>query len=190
MNTAAPEYLKTHSGDIGRVLSIPSALGEGWVVVEQRHVTVTQTNWRLGLVEVTAAPEHPMDTIRRLREELAAAQDKACKSATVAELRSLSGLTTDQIARLFGVPGRKVHSWVAGATMAAQHHDRLHSLIARIRPLGATPKERRSHMLNSAEGASLLRQMTAEIPQAQVINAPALSVRERLCLPPRPGDLD
>lgn len=66
-------------------------------------------------------------------------------------LRSLhdeSGLTWDQLAKLFGVSRRAVHAWAAGARMNDHHARWLTELTAAIRGLpGDDPATRRAYLL-------------------------------------------
>lgn len=54
------------------------------------------------------------------------------QSAAVAELRRRSGLTWDQLARLFGVARRSVHFWASGKALNASNEERLGRLLAVI----------------------------------------------------------
>lgn len=55
------------------------------------------------------------------------------QSAPIAELRRRSGLTWDQLARLFGVARRSVHFWASGKTMNAVNAERLARMLAVVR---------------------------------------------------------
>jgi len=54
-------------------------------------------------------------------------------SAAILELRKRSGLTWDQIARLFGVARRSVHFWASGETLKPGNEERLTRMLAVIR---------------------------------------------------------
>lgn len=54
-------------------------------------------------------------------------------SATIAELRRRSGLTWDQVARLFGVARRSVHFWASGKALNAANEERLGRMLAVVR---------------------------------------------------------
>ncbi|MHB0981348.1 MAG: XRE family transcriptional regulator [Thermoleophilia bacterium] len=49
------------------------------------------------------------------------------------ELRRLSGLTWDQLARLFGVSRRSVHFWASGAAVSASHEEQVQRVLAVLR---------------------------------------------------------
>lgn len=50
----------------------------------------------------------------------------------IGELRRLSGLTWDQLARLLGVSRRSLHFWASGKPMTPRHEERLQRLLAVI----------------------------------------------------------
>lgn len=99
---------------------------------------------------------------------------------SVAVLRDLSGLTSSQIARLFGVSRRSVQNWIAGATMSPSNEERLSHLLAQIRPLGDGPLERRRKLLASSKGPSLLHQLTGELKRGRVIRPEPTSAKSLL----------
>lgn len=69
-----------------------------------------QTNSGLGAINATTTP-----------------------STAIAELRRRSGLTWDQLARLFGVARRSVHFWVSGKALNAANEERLGRVLAVVR---------------------------------------------------------
>lgn len=52
---------------------------------------------------------------------------------TIAELRRRSGLTWEQLARLFGVARRSVHFWASGKALNAANEERLGRMLAVVR---------------------------------------------------------
>lgn len=64
---------------------------------------------------------------------LAAVEDEIPPSAAISELRRRSGLTWEQLARLFGVARRSVHFWASGKPMNAANEQRLGRLLAVVR---------------------------------------------------------
>jgi transcriptional regulator with XRE-family HTH domain len=52
---------------------------------------------------------------------------------TIGELRRLSGLTWDQLARLFGVSRRSLHFWASGKPMAPANEERLRQILRVLR---------------------------------------------------------
>jgi DNA-binding transcriptional regulator YiaG len=57
----------------------------------------------------------------------------AAQAAVIAELRQRSGLTWEQLARLFGVARRSVHFWASGKAMNASNAVRLNELLRTAR---------------------------------------------------------
>lgn len=55
------------------------------------------------------------------------------QTAALSELRRRSGLTWDQLARLFGVARRSVHFWMSGKPLNAPNEERLNRLLFTIR---------------------------------------------------------
>lgn len=99
---------------------------------------------------------------------------------TVSGLRVVSGLTADQIARLFGVSRRTIQNWVAGGAMASGHEERLAHLYAVVLANGQTPEERRKKLLSSAGGMSIFHQLIGELQRGAVLEPPAVSARDVL----------
>ena len=54
-------------------------------------------------------------------------------AVAISELRRRSGLTWDQIARLFGVARRSVHFWISGKTLNSSNEERLNRLLVAVR---------------------------------------------------------
>jgi DNA-binding transcriptional regulator YiaG len=50
----------------------------------------------------------------------------------IMELRRLSGMTWDQLARLFGVTRRTVHFWASGKTLNASNEEKLRRVVATL----------------------------------------------------------
>jgi DNA-binding transcriptional regulator YiaG len=53
--------------------------------------------------------------------------------AAISELRRASGLTWDQLARLFGVSRRSVHFWASGSVMTPANEEKLQRVLAELR---------------------------------------------------------
>jgi hypothetical protein len=73
-------------------------------------------------------------------------------------IKSASGLTWEQIARLVGVKRRSIHNWLNGGTIASEHEERLHALDSVIDAAakGRSPHETRAWMRNRSNGASVV----------------------------------
>lgn len=80
----------------------------------------------------------------------------AALSAVVQWLHRESGLTWDQIARLFGVSRRTVHLWANGGSMNSRHFSILSEVTKIVRGLPvATPQARRELLLVPGQDRSL-----------------------------------
>ena len=81
------------------------------------------------------------------------AQKEQTSSRALSELRRISGLTWDQLARLFSVSRRSVHFWASGKPLSApneEHLYELHGVVQRIRRNSAS--ETRSVLFQSSLG--------------------------------------
>jgi transcriptional regulator with XRE-family HTH domain len=69
-------------------------------------------------------------------------------SAALRSLREMSGLTWDQLGKLFGVSRRAVHHWASGGRMTARNADVLADLTLRFSQVkGTSVDERRAAIL-------------------------------------------
>lgn len=99
----------------------------------------------------------------------------------IAELRSLSGLTTDQVGRIFGVSRRSVHNWINGNAMAPQHEERAAQMLSLVLALpGSSPDERRAALLDSSHGTSLFHQLVSARNEGARLQIAGVSARERI----------
>jgi len=74
----------------------------------------------------------------------------------IAELRSLSGLTWEQTARLLGVTRRSVHFWASGEVVRPSHQERVHRLLAVLRQVDrGSAIENRALLLTECAGRTL-----------------------------------
>lgn len=99
---------------------------------------------------------------------------------SVAQLRDKSGLTADQLSRLFGVSRRSIQNWIAGGAMVSQHQERLSFLLATITELGDSRESRKASLLSSSNGMSLFHRLVGQAPRDAAIQASSLTVRDRL----------
>ncbi len=70
-------------------------------------------------------------TVRALLE--AETPEAASVSASIAEIRRVSGLTWDQLGRVFGVSRRSVHFWASGKPVNAGNEERVRRVLALVR---------------------------------------------------------
>ena len=73
----------------------------------------------------------------------------------VSELRRISGLTWQQLARLFGVSRRSVHFWASGRPLNTANHERLMRVLDVVRQADrGTARGTRAALLATREGAT------------------------------------
>jgi hypothetical protein len=69
-------------------------------------------------------------------------------STSLERVHELSGLTWEQIARMFNVSRRSVHMWLTGGRMSAANREALVALDLTVRSLpGRTAEDRRRQLL-------------------------------------------
>ena len=95
---------------------------------------------------------------------------------SVIRLRDLSGLTWDQLAKLFGVSRRAMHLWASGGRMNSYHAELLSGILARISMIPAdTPAQRREMILvPGVDGRTIYEALVAERGTQHGVNAPSL----------------
>lgn len=111
-------------------------------------------------VSITAA----VPTLTALRVSEPSAALTATSATLVRRLWDASGLTGEQLARLFGVSRRAVHLWASGGRMNAANHEWLAHLTAVVDALpGHTSAQRRAALLAPREhGVSLFDRLRSE----------------------------
>lgn len=117
--------------------------------------------------------------------ELATMESLTVKSAgvSVSALRELTGLSANQLGRLFGVSRRSINNWISGMPMAEQHSNRLAQLQQIVMQLpSSSAAERKANLLDSSKGMSLFHQLVRQIPSGEVIQGDALSARNQLAV--------
>ena len=83
--------------------------------------------------------------------------------SAIAELRRLSGLTWDQIARLFRVSRRSLHFWASGKAMTTSNEEHLHRLLAVIRKVDrGSGTANRAVLLVARDDGTILFDLLAE----------------------------
>lgn len=97
--------------------------------------------------------------------------------SSISTLRDLSGLTADQIGRLFGVSRRSVQSWIAGASMSSANEERLSHLMRLMLTVGSTPEERKHKLLDSSGGTSIFHSLMQQLADPEVLQPNPISVR-------------
>ena len=80
----------------------------------------------------------------------------ALSGAAIGELRRLSGLTWDQLARLFNVSRRSLHFWASGKSMAPSNEEHLQRILAVVRKFDqGSARANRAMLLGVREDGSL-----------------------------------
>lgn len=86
--------------------------------------------------------------------------ETTASAGAVRQLRSRSGLSWDDLSRLFGVSRRSVHKWANGGAMNSKHIARLAELTARISSITGSPSEVRAKLLAPDErGRTLFQEL-------------------------------
>lgn len=76
--------------------------------------------------------------------------------SAIGELRRMSGLTWDQLARLFNVSRRALHFWASGRSMAPSNEEHLQRLLAVVRKVDrGSASANRAILLGVREGGNL-----------------------------------
>jgi DNA-binding transcriptional regulator YiaG len=120
--------------------------------------------------------------------------------AGIGELRRLSGLTWDQLARLFNLSRRSLHFWASGKPMAPSNEEHLQRLLAVVRTIDrGTASVNRAMLLGVREGGILPFDLLAAGNYERVlsllgtggarrISPPRLSEEVRAARAPRPPE--
>ena len=120
-----------------------------WEQVAARVSLDASTSWLVSPVRALDNDPHP----------------KPVASSRVRSLKEDSGLTWDQLRRLFGVSLRSVHLWASGTRMNTRNGERLSTLERIVRDLDVTtPDQRREALLCSPVGGgrSIFQQLVLD----------------------------
>lgn len=107
---------------------------------------------------VVPPPEVASHLLRSVDQTNAGASLLVAASAggAIAELRRVSGLTWDQLARLFNVSRRALHFWASGKPMASGNEEHLQRLLSVVRKIDrGTASANRGLLLAAREDGSL-----------------------------------
>ena len=103
---------------------------------------------------------------------------KPLAASRVRRLKNQSGLTWDQLRRLFGVSERSMHLWAGGARMNARNAERLAYLEQVVHALGAKDADECREALVSSpsgRGRSILQKLAMTAGQSERVDIEALS---------------
>jgi DNA-binding transcriptional regulator YiaG len=114
----------------------------------------------LGTSTAHADPNaEPVRTRNTARQTNAGKSVESAGAATaLSELRRRSGLTWDQLARLFDVNRRSLHFWASGKAMSASNEEHLQRLLGVVREIdrGSAARNRSALLELQADGAIAL----------------------------------
>ncbi|WP_156040808.1 XRE family transcriptional regulator [Chondromyces apiculatus] len=120
--------------------------------------------------------------------------------AAIGELRRRSGLTWDQLARLFNVSRRSMHFWASGKPMASSNEEHLQRLLAVVRKVDrGSASANRAVLLGVREDGSLPFDLLAAGDYDRVlallgpgesprVSPPKISAEARVARAPRPPE--
>ena len=80
-------------------------------------------------------------------------------SDSIRSIYERSGLTWEQLARLFGVSRRAVHSWASGSRVSARHLEAIFDLAGQLSRRVAVPEANRAWLMDSSMGPSVYEQI-------------------------------
>ena len=114
-------------------------------------VSCTMLGWPWTLSDFAPRTTSPILTTAGLR--IVASEPV---EAAISELRRLSGLTWDQLARIFQVHRRSLHFWASGKAMAPNNEEHLQRVLAIVRKLDrGSANANRSALLGTSEDGIL-----------------------------------
>jgi DNA-binding transcriptional regulator YiaG len=107
---------------------------------------------------------------------------------TVHEVRRLSGLTWEQLARVVNVSRRAIHHWASGRAVSSAHEEHLARVLATIKLVDrGAARRNRELLLSSSESGRLLIDMLAEAQFDKVIAAAGKEPRRKAAAWPLPS---
>lgn len=142
----------------------------------------TSSQWPQSPMTLTTSPmyfERNAATGTTTRAAPHVVRDSNKHLTSITSLRELSGLTTDQISRLFGVSRRSIQNWVAGASMSSANEERLSGLIGVVLAVGSTPEERRRKLLDSSDGISMFHALIGQLADPKILQPNPFSVHSQ-----------
>ncbi|MCG5053852.1 MAG: helix-turn-helix domain-containing protein [Myxococcales bacterium] len=120
--------------------------------------------------------------------------------AAIGELRRLSGLTWDQLARMFNVSRRSLHFWASGKPMTPSNEENLHRVLAVLRKIDrGSASANRTALLGVHEDGSIPFDLLVEGDYERVfsllgtgggrrVSPPKLDKAARAARAPRPPE--
>jgi DNA-binding transcriptional regulator YiaG len=128
----------------------------------------------LGTSTAHAARGEPLRRAQRSAEQTTAGgivPSAQPAGAAIGELRRLSGLTWDQLARMFNVSRRSLHFWASGKPMTPSNEEHLHRVLAVLRKIDrGAASANRTALLGVCEDGSLPFDLLVEGDYERVIS--------------------
>ena len=108
---------------------------------------------------------------------LSASADESTAADQLSKLREASGLTWEQLARLFGVSRRSVHHWASGDNMNAHHQELLAKVTAIVTAIPGPPQSKRAELLRAREDGTLFDSIRSSLAGSEpAVNGIPVSV--------------
>ena len=108
----------------------------------------------------------------------AKAPESLSTGSAVLELRMLTGLTWDQLARMFGVGRRSLHFWASGERLSKANEERLGKILALVRLIDrGSPSLNRSALLGASGGGVIPFDLLVEERFDEVLQALGTTAR-------------
>lgn len=114
------------------------------------------------------------------------AKTSADSNNVVQEIKELSGLTAEQVGKIFGVSRRSVQNWIRGNKMSAANAEYAALVLAQLKAIPAeNPMQRREKILrvdveDGFTKPSLFELFVRNRPKAQLLQYPAKTAVESL----------
>lgn len=168
---------------VGRMLAGPGSAG--FALPDTVRLSERSTARTTGFI---VEPVHP-----------AVAATPSSAGAAIGELRRLSGLTWDQLARIFDVSRRSLHFWASGKAMEPSKEEHLQRVLAVLRTIDrGTASANRSALLGECADGSWpidllaardyqrVRTLLGQGAGRRQVSLPKLSAEARAARAPRP----
>ena len=151
-----------------------------WDTQSLGRPTAKFTNTPAGSPKLSIWTGSPTPVYRVVRQttpspDLLRGASRPSELSSAAQLRELTGFTATQIGRIFGVSRRAVQGWIAGATMARHHEEKMARVLGQVRQIAGPEEQRRAAILRSDRGPSIFAQWAEEGRDGRIIQPSALS---------------
>jgi len=148
-------------------------------LVEQKEFCVTAGSGAFSRIYGKQADLRPLMPVAEPRRDVPTQPD----TNSIRWLRENSGLTWDQLGRLFGVSRRTVHLWANGSRMNASNAEALAQAVHMVRNINAPTGDacRASLFAQDSDGLNPFEEFITKRQKArELINAPAFHAADML----------